>query len=172
MPLSDLQSDILRLLAAHRDPDSYVAGSTPLHREGPRYSKDIDIFHSRAERAETAAVADTAKLKQSGFDIVWLRQGPFMFSADVRRGDDAVRLEWVADSEFRFFPVRPDPLFGYMLHLADIATNKALAAAGRREPRDVLDLLFIHDRHLPAGNATAHHRLPDRPALSQAARPR
>jgi hypothetical protein len=33
----------------------------------------------------------------------------------------------------------------------DIATNKALAAAGRREPRDILDLLTVHDRHVPLG---------------------
>jgi hypothetical protein len=38
-----------------------------------------------------------------------------------------------------------------VLHLIDIATNKALAAAGRREPRDVLDLLTIHDRQVPLG---------------------
>nr|WP_294521005.1 hypothetical protein [uncultured Rhodopila sp.] len=55
------------------------------------------------------------------------------------------------DSDDRFFPTLEDPLFGYRLHVADIATNKALAAAGRREPRDVLDLLYIHDRHLPLG---------------------
>jgi hypothetical protein len=41
-----------------------------------------------------------------------------------------------------------DDLFGYRLHIADLATNKALAAAGRR---DVLDLLYIHERHLPIG---------------------
>jgi len=44
-----------------------------------------------------------------------------------------------------------DDLFGYRLHVADLATNKALAAAGRREPRDVLDLLYIHKHHLPLG---------------------
>lgn len=32
MPLSDIQIAVLRLLAAHRDPQSYVAGSTPLNR--------------------------------------------------------------------------------------------------------------------------------------------
>ena len=42
-------------------------------------------------------------------------------------------------------------MFGYRLHIADIATNKALAAGGRREPREVLDLLYIHGRHLPLG---------------------
>jgi hypothetical protein len=44
VPLSKLQSGILLLLAAHRDPASYVAGSTYLTRSGPRISGDIDIF--------------------------------------------------------------------------------------------------------------------------------
>jgi hypothetical protein len=35
VPLSKVQSEILRTLAAYRNPESYVAGSTPLHRDGP-----------------------------------------------------------------------------------------------------------------------------------------
>jgi len=50
MPLSKIQTEVLRLLASHRDPESYVAGATPLNREGRRYSEDIDVFHDRAER--------------------------------------------------------------------------------------------------------------------------
>ena len=50
MPLSKIQTDILRLLAAHRDPESYVAGATPLSRNTSRYSSDIDVFHDREER--------------------------------------------------------------------------------------------------------------------------
>jgi hypothetical protein len=46
VPLSNLQSEILRLLAAHRNPESYVAGSVPLNRDGPRFSGDIDIFYA------------------------------------------------------------------------------------------------------------------------------
>ena len=49
MPLSKIQSEILVLLAAHRNPESYVAGAVPLNRDGPRYSADIDIFHDREE---------------------------------------------------------------------------------------------------------------------------
>ena len=75
MPLSKLQGEILRTLAAQRNPESYIAGSTPLHRDGPRFSGDIDIFHHREERA----------------------------------------------------------------------------AAGRQAPRDALDLLYIHEQHLPLG---------------------
>jgi hypothetical protein len=50
MPLSKLQSDVLGLLAAHRDPESYIAGSAYPTRAGPRFSGDIDIFHDREER--------------------------------------------------------------------------------------------------------------------------
>ena len=45
MPLSRIQIEVLKLLAAHRDPESYVAGATPLNLKGPRYSGDIDVFH-------------------------------------------------------------------------------------------------------------------------------
>ena len=41
MPISKLQSDILRLIAAKRDPESFVAGGVPINRSGPRYSADL-----------------------------------------------------------------------------------------------------------------------------------
>lgn len=50
-----------------------------------------------------------------------------------------------------FFPTVRDETFGYILHPVDLATNKVGAAYGRREPRDVVDLLTIHDRILPLG---------------------
>ncbi len=66
------------------------------------------------------------------------------------RAGDTTKLEWAADSEFRFFPTVRDELFGYLLHPVDLAT-KVGAAYGRREPRDAVDLLTIHDRILPLG---------------------
>ena len=65
MPLTKIQSGILRLLAAHRDPESYVGGSTPLNRNAPRYSSDIDVFHDREERVATAAREDAGLLEES-----------------------------------------------------------------------------------------------------------
>ena len=50
-----------------------------------------------------------------------------------------------------FFPTIQDEVFGYVLHPIDLATNKVAAAYGRREPRDVVDLLTIHERILPLG---------------------
>ncbi len=151
MPLSKLQTDILRLLAAHRNPESYVAGATVLNQHGPRFSGDIDIFHDREESVAQAAATDTALLAENGFSVNWLRREPGIHAAVMNRGDESMKLEWVRDSDFRFFPTFEDELFGYRLHVADLATNKALAAAGRSEPRDVLDLLYIHEKHLPLG---------------------
>lgn len=103
MPLSKLQSEILHLLAVHRDPESYVGGSTPLNRNAPRYSGDIDFFRDREERVAFASEEDTAVLQEHGYVLDWLRREPAFFSILVRRGDETSKLEWVLDSDFRFF---------------------------------------------------------------------
>ena len=46
-----------------------------------------------------------------------------------------------------------DELFGYVLHPVDLAMNKVMAAAGRRELRDIIDLVMIHETILPLGAA-------------------
>ena len=53
------------------------------------------------------------------------------------------RLAW------RFVPPIRDPLGGFVLHDVDLAVNKTLALAGRDEPRDFVDILFVHERVLP-----------------------
>ena len=63
----------------------------------------------------------------------------------------ATHLEWVVDAEYRFFPVMRDDTFGYVLHPVDLATNKVMAAAGRRELRDIVDLVTVHETILPLG---------------------
>jgi hypothetical protein len=151
VPLSKIQTDILRLLASHRDPESYVAGSTPLNRDAPRYSGDIDIFHDREERVLQAAQQDATLLQENGYRIEWTRREPALQALLASRNREATKLEWVADSDYRFFPTLPDELFGYLLHPIDLASNKVAAAYGRREPRDIVDLLTSHERILPLG---------------------
>jgi hypothetical protein len=51
----------------------------------------------------------------------------------AERGGETTKLDWVVDSDFRFFPTVRDE--------------------GRREPRDVVDLLTVHERILPLGAA-------------------
>jgi hypothetical protein len=72
-------------------------------------------------------------------------------TASVSKDGDATRLEWLVDSDYRFFRTVRDELFGYVLHPVDLAMNKAMAAAGQRELRDLIDLVTVHETILPPG---------------------
>jgi len=149
--LRKLQTDILRVIAKNRDPESYIAGGLALNRDWPRYSKDVDIFQDRQDRLIQASEADAAALTAAGFSVNWTRRLESVRSADVARGDEKTGIDWAWDSDYRFFPAVPDPEFGFALHPLDLATNKVSAAVSRREPRDALDLLSIHEKLIPLG---------------------
>jgi hypothetical protein len=76
---------------------------------------------------------------------------PGIVRAVVRRGEDATRVDWAHDSAWRFMPLVREELGGVLLHPVDLAINKVLALAGRDEPRDFVDTLFVHHRVLPLG---------------------
>jgi hypothetical protein len=156
VPITNFQSDVLRLLAAQRSPDSYIAGGVAINREGPRISADIDIFHDSVAGLASAVRADEAALISGGYNIMWdPNQRTGKHAATVEKHGEQMQLEWVADSAFRFFPTQPDALFGYVLHPVDLAANKAAAAADRRVSRDVVDLVTIHETILPLGAVVA-----------------
>jgi hypothetical protein len=52
-------------------------------------------------------------------------------------------VDWAHDSVFRFFPIVPDEMLGWRLHLFDMATNKALALGSRMETRDYVDIVEL-----------------------------
>jgi hypothetical protein len=153
MPLTAFQREVARTLAAHRNPESHLAGGAVINRADAsfRYSDDLDIFHDAAESVAACAEADAEHLRAVGYSVDWtLRQTGF-FRAEVSRGEDRLRLDWSHDSAFRYFPVQPDPDFGYCLHPADLAVNKILALAGRTEIRDFLDMLYLDGTYLGVG---------------------
>lgn len=153
MPLSNIQAAVLKAIAKNRSLDSYVAGATVIHAEArsPRVSQDVDIFHDDAEMVARSARLDAESLREAGFAIEWLEQFPAFFRAIVRHGTDVVEIDWAADSAYRFFPLEPDPVFGFRLHPIDAATNKVLALVGRFEIRDLVDCLYLHRRLLSLG---------------------
>jgi hypothetical protein len=153
MPLTAFQSETLRLLAAHRSPESFLAGGTILNAEAdsPRYSKDLDIFHDVEASVATSAETDAFTLRQAGYEVEWLLRQPLFQRAEVIRLGNRLLIEWLFDSAFRFFPVERDELAGWRLNVHDAATNKLLALMGRGEPRDYLDVLFFHQHHLSLG---------------------
>lgn len=153
MPLSDIQAAVLQAIAKNRSLDSYVAGAAVIHAEArsPRVSQDVDIFHDDTDMVARSARLDAESLREAGFAVEWMEQFPAFFRAIVRNGVDVVELDWAADSAYRFFPLEPDPVFGFRLHPIDAATNKVLALVGRFEIRDLVDCLYLHRRLLSLG---------------------
>jgi hypothetical protein len=153
MPLGIFEGELLRLLAKHRNPDSYVAGATVLHQspQSPRSSQDVDLFHDDAEAVSVSAEADLATLRADGYAVEVQRPQEGFIRAFVSRGGQQSKIEWVHDSAFRFFPVEPDAELGWRLNFWDAATNKLLAFAARMKLRDYLDVMFLHEHHLHVG---------------------
>lgn len=153
MPLTELQEDIARLLAANRSPDSYLAGGAALHIEpnSKRYSNDLDYFHDSEQRVASAFAADRELLVDAGYEVEVVLQQPGFVRALARRGTQATKLEWAHDSAWRFLPPLRSDRAGFVLHPIDLATNKLLALVGRDEPRDYLDVHDAIARILPLG---------------------
>lgn len=154
MPLGDFERDVLRLLAANRNPDSYVGGATVLNQNpaSPRTSKDVDVFHDAIESLGQSADRDHATLRDAGFEVEEAgRRHDTFCGALVRHAGKQTKIEWVYDSAFRFFPVEPDQDLGWRLNFWDVAVNKTLALAGRSEIRYWIDVLHLHGSHLHLG---------------------
>ncbi|HEY3857852.1 MAG TPA: nucleotidyl transferase AbiEii/AbiGii toxin family protein [Verrucomicrobiae bacterium] len=146
MPLGDFEKTLLRLLAANRNPESYIAGATVFLRreDSHRLSQDIDVFHDTVKSLKQAATQDAAVLQSHRYTLAWVETQESLQRAVVSKNEHSTKVDWAYDSAFRFFPVQADSDFGFVLHPIDGATNKMLALAGRGELRDYLDVLFLH----------------------------
>jgi hypothetical protein len=146
VPLTDFQRRILADLAATPNDDRYLAGGAALHfaPNSVRYSDDLDFFHDSEARVARAFAADRGRLEQLRYDVSVELTLPGFVRAIASRGKDATRVDWAHDSAWRFMPLVRDTLGGLLLHPIDLAVNKVLALAGRDEPRDFVDILFVH----------------------------
>lgn len=154
MALTEPQIKVLQLLTSRRKEEaSYFAGGAALNLllKADRKSHDLDLFHDSTEALQATWNCDRAVLESNGYTIEILREVVSFVEADVCSGEDHVRIQWVRDSAFRFFPLITDAVFGMMLHPFDLATNKVLALASRLEPRDWLDTIECHKRMQPLG---------------------
>jgi hypothetical protein len=150
VPLTDFQRTLLAELAKETTDDRYLAGGAAMHFEpnSARYSDDLDFFHDSEARVAAAFAADRKRLSQAGYDVEVEQSVPGFVRATVRHGEQSTRVDWGHDSAWRFMPLVRDPLGGLLLHPVDLAINKTLALSGRDEPRDYVDILFVHDRVL------------------------
>jgi hypothetical protein len=131
--------------------ERYLAGGAAMHfaANSTRFSDDLDFFHDSEARVASAFAADRDRLERAGYVVDVELSLPGFVRAVVRRDADATRVDWAHDSAWRFMPLVRDELGGLLLHPVDLAVNKVLALAGRDEPRDFVDMLFVHRRVLP-----------------------
>jgi|UPI00082F5B57 hypothetical protein len=148
MPLDSFQEEILKLIAANRTADSHIAGGSALHAHGIRLSGDVDIFNAPHVDVPITARNDIEALRRGGLNAEIAREREGFVEADVFHEEfGSTRLQWVQHSANNFYPPVADETFGVRLHIVDLAVNKMVAAASRREPRDFVDLYFI-DKHI------------------------
>lgn len=153
MALTRIQREILGVLSRNRSPNSHFAGGATMNVENARVSRDFDIFHDAAASVRDSAERDFRALIGAGFavaDSQRSRPERGFVEAVVGRGSgrdrEETEIQWVVDSAVRFFPVIEDDEFGWRLHDFDLAINKVLALAGRREPRDYYDIVALGQR--------------------------
>ena len=153
MPLTDFQRRLLALLAPARASEGYLAGGSALHFEpnSARYSHDLEFFHDSTERVASAFETDGALLEGRGYHARLVFSQPGFIRAVVELDGRAAQIDWAHDSAWRFMPLVRKDWGGLLLHPVDLAVNKALVLAGRDEPRDFVDILFVHEEILPLG---------------------
>ena len=145
MPITAFQKIVLKLIKSNRSPDSYVAGGTAIQRApgSLRFSADIDFFHDADQAVTDAFQSDRATLLSAGYTFEIQISQPSFYRATIGKADEQLKLEWIRDTAFRFFPVVDDEELGYRLHDIDLAINKCLALANRSAVRDALDIIEL-----------------------------
>lgn len=156
MSLDDFQRHVCRVLAESRlaSGEQYVAGGLALNEvlSGTRVSRDVDLFHDTDEALAVSSEADREALSRAGLMIEPGRRTIGFVEVTVRNArGEALEVQWVRDSAYRFFPLVLHDDLGLMLHPFDLATNKVLALVGRVAVRDWVDILTCHERLSPLG---------------------
>ena len=144
MPLTAFQASVLALLAPQCSAASYLAVGAALHigASGERYSNDLDFFHNAADVANQSFAADVVALRAAGYEVNTIAEHRGFVSAVVSNGGASTVLDWAHESAWRFLPLVAISGGGVMLQPIDLAINKLVALAIRREPRDLVDAIF------------------------------
>lgn len=153
MPLTAHQEAVLAAIWRHRDASSHLAGAAAIHasEHSIRFSGDLDFFHASEVAVAEAFGKDRVALESAGFSLRLLISQPGFIRSEVVRGDEHVLVDWAHDSAWRFMPTVRLEGIGHVLHPVDLAVNKVLALAGRDEPRDWVDALYLDRTYLSLG---------------------
>lgn len=148
MPLDEFQKSVIAVVRRNRDSGSLFAGGAVIQQHGFRLTEDQDIFTTGDEPLDNLMHADRAALETAGFTVHPRRSySGFRECAVAKPKAGTTVLQWTAALAREFYAPVPDPQFDHRLHLADLAVNKAIAAASGMKKRDFVDLWML-DRHV------------------------
>jgi hypothetical protein len=152
MALTEIQRQALLVIAKNRSPNSVFSGGAAINRHYPRLSEDLDFQQYSKDTVRTSFEADAECLRAAGYHFEETQKSALdrgFGQAKISKDGSVTLMDWTNDSAHRFFPAIEDPECGWRLHDVDLATNKALALAGRREPRDYFDIMTLHKNGFP-----------------------
>ncbi len=132
--------------------DFYLTGGTALAAFylGHRLSEDLDFFTELPNAVARISRMIEKVAKKLNARVSFGRRFETLFECTLIRGEDArVEMDFALDMAGRRQPIEPMPEFGlYMDNRLDIACNKLSALCERSEPKDFVDIYFIHSGYL------------------------
>jgi len=155
MPLTEIQTDVAKVLREFRSAEHYIGGGAALNRDKPRLSDDLDIFGDR-DALPAIVEQEIEALEYAGYTVEENEdvRDNFMVEVVVRKDSKETNIQWMTDqdTQWRFFPAQEDDVLGFRLHDIDNAINKVRAASSRTTAvRDIVDIVSIIDHIGPLG---------------------
>jgi hypothetical protein len=109
------------------------------------------IAAGRSPESYAQVERDVASLAAAGFRLHLVLREFGLVEYEVADRDGRTIVRWMGDTDRRFFPIVRDETFGWRLSDADLAVNKVMAAATRRQVRDAVDVAALDRDYLSLG---------------------
>jgi predicted nucleotidyltransferase component of viral defense system len=133
--------------------DFYLTGGTALSAFylGHRWSDDLDFFTENPQAVRQASPIIQKIARKLKARISLGRRFETLFEcALVFPGNERLKMDFALDMPGRLAPVRKENHWGLQVdNRWDIACNKLSALYERTEPKDLVDVYFIHKKILP-----------------------
>jgi hypothetical protein len=147
MPLSALQSRVLRILAGLDPPWTLTGGGALVgFHLGHRTTRDLDLFWHGQYSIADARREVIGRLRAAGLDIAELRSLESFATLQVREGPDSVVVDLVADPVDCVEAAEPMELEGVQILVDtphEVLVNKLCALLHRSELRDLVDIAAL-----------------------------
>ncbi len=151
--LSPLQFELLR---AFREPAYFLTGGGALigFYGQQRTTRDLDLFTRDEDAFRTGPDILKDAVSRTGGSVEALRTTPYFRRFRVTRAEEATLIDLVLETVRAVSEPIELPSYDILIDTPEeLAVNKICALVGRAEPRDLVDLHFLHSQGLNLDNA-------------------